>query len=114
MMEVFRKSNLWNRLRKLIVRCQRPAIIILASPILISLMALEVEAHDPGLSAADVRIEASRVVANLTLARGDVEILVRIDSNHDGEITPAEFEAVRTGLENLAASSLELRIDGRL
>jgi len=113
-MKVFRKKNLWNRLRKLIVKCQRPAIIILASPILISLMALEVEAHDPGLSAADVRIEASRVVANLTLARGDVEILVRIDSNHDGEITPAEFEAVRTGLENLAASSLELRIDGRL
>ena len=112
-MKVFRKKNLWNRLRKLIVRCQRPAIIILASPILISLMALEVEAHDPGLSAADVRIEASRVVANLTLARGDVETIVGIDSNHDGEISPSEFDAVRPKLEDLGASALDLRIDGR-
>ena len=97
-----------NRLLKPVMRCKR---LVLLLPLL---MVVKVEAHDPGLSAADVRIEASKVVANLTLARADVETIVGIDSDRDGEITPVEFDAARPGLEALAASALELRIDGRL
>ena len=107
-------KNSWNRRLKPIMRCKRLVMMLIVLPILPLFMAVRVEAHDPGLSAADLRIEGSRVVANLTLARGDVESVARIDTNSDGESTQQEFEAARPGLEDLAASSLELRMDSRL
>jgi hydrogenase/urease accessory protein HupE len=107
-------QRFWNRLPNPNVRCSQLAMMFLVLPMLLLLATMEVEAHDPGLSAADLRIEDSRVVANLTLARGDVESIVAMDSDRDGEITPAEFENALPELEALASSSLELRVDGRL
>lgn len=54
-------------------------------------------AHDPGLSALDVHVEADRIVATLSLAAADArEVLAR-----DGR-----------GLTVLAAEAIELRVDG--
>ena len=105
-------KSLWSGLRKSIEAYPR-LFMILALPMLFSVTVLKVEAHDPGFSAAELRIEDSRVVANLTVARGDVESILVIDGDKDGEITTPEFDTARPGLEALAASSLELRMDGR-
>jgi hydrogenase/urease accessory protein HupE len=81
--------------------------------VLFSLMSLHVEAHDPGLSAVDLQVEKSGIAATLTLALADVETLLQLDLDRDGEITTAEIAAARSSLEALASSSLEVRIDER-
>ncbi len=69
--------------------------------------------HDPGLSAADFRFAADRLVAHLTFARVDIEPLVLIDADGDGHVTPAELAAARPRLVGLAREALEVWFDGR-
>lgn len=70
-------------------------------------------AHDPGLSALQLRIQPPALHATLTYARGDVEYLFPLDADHDGRVTPSEFNAARPMLEELAASSIEVDLDGK-
>jgi hydrogenase/urease accessory protein HupE len=62
----------------------------------VCLQAAPAPAHDPGLSAADLRLEAGRISATLTFS-------------------PADFLplAPASGLRELAREALEVRIDGR-
>ncbi|MBI5386908.1 MAG: HupE/UreJ family protein [Verrucomicrobia bacterium] len=75
---------------------------------------LTAQAHDPGLSSLACRFEPGGLVAQLTLARSDVEALCRLDTDHDGRVTPAEFAAAASCLEAAAVDALEVRLDGRL
>src|SRR5688572_23585576 len=99
-----------NRLRKPVVGRRRRLVVALALAAVCQLLVLRVEAHDPGLSAADLRIGKSGISATITLAQGDVETLVPVDADRDGEITSGEMNAARSSLETLASSSLEVRI----
>jgi hydrogenase/urease accessory protein HupE len=66
-------------------------------------------AHDPGLSAVELRVEPGALFAHLTFARQDIETLIRIDVNADGRITPAELDASREPLQALARRALDIR-----
>ena len=70
------------------------------------------QAHDPGLSAAEIRIEDRQIAAVLTFARADIELLAVLDPDRDGQVTPGEFSAARPALEQVARRALEVRLDG--
>ena len=67
-------------------------------------------AHDPGLSTANLRVADGRLGATLTFARADIESLVRLDLDRDGNASRAEFEAARSQLETLARDAFEIRV----
>ncbi|MBA3892956.1 MAG: HupE/UreJ family protein [Gemmatimonadales bacterium] len=68
--------------------------------------------HDPGLSAADLRLEGGRLVAHLSFARLDIERLVQMDADGKGGVSPAELAGVRGSLEQLAREAVEIRFEG--
>jgi hydrogenase/urease accessory protein HupE len=70
-------------------------------------------AHDPGLSNVDLRLESNRIVAQLAYNYVDIEGAVLVDKNLDRVITPEEFEAAKSSLEQLAKSSLEITFDSK-
>ena len=72
-----------------------------------------VYAHDPGLSAAALRLTDDRMVAHLTLARRELETLVPIDADHDGAVTTEEFTAARPPLQALAHHLLAISSAGQ-
>jgi hydrogenase/urease accessory protein HupE len=69
-------------------------------------------AHDPGLSAAVLKLEGDRVNAQLTYARADIESLVPLDSDRDGNIIQAEFAQARTQLQSLAVEAFTVTVAG--
>jgi hydrogenase/urease accessory protein HupE len=69
-------------------------------------------AHDPGLSAAEVRLDGNRAVARLTFARDDIERVAPMDADRDGRVTQPEFKVVEGRLESLAKESFALSVDG--
>jgi len=70
-------------------------------------------AHDPGLSAANVRMADSQISAHLTFARRDIESLIPIDTDRDGSVTAAEFDAALPLLKMLTSSMMEISIDNQ-
>jgi len=70
-------------------------------------------AHDPGLSSAALHFNRQTIIAHVTYARADIERLVSIDTDHDGKVSPPEFESARARLEVLAAIALRVTIDDR-
>ncbi|MGH7525891.1 MAG: HupE/UreJ family protein, partial [Gemmatimonadales bacterium] len=70
-------------------------------------------AHDPGLSAADLRLQPDRLIADLSFARADIERLVPIDTDGNQLVAPDELAAARPRLEGLAREALEISFDGR-
>jgi hydrogenase/urease accessory protein HupE len=87
-----------------------PAICLLL--VLMILATASAFAHDPGLSAAEVRLDGNKAVARLTFARGDIEIVAPMDADRDGRVTQLEFEVVEGRLESLAKESFALSVDG--
>jgi hydrogenase/urease accessory protein HupE len=71
-----------------------------------------VQAHDPGLSTAAVKIFPDRIDAEVIFARADVEALVPLDANHDGKVSPEEWERARPNLEPLVREALIVRVNG--
>jgi hydrogenase/urease accessory protein HupE len=69
-------------------------------------------AHDPGLSAAEMRLDGNKAVARLTFARDDIEIVAPMDADRDGRVTQPEFEVVEGRLKSLAKESFALSVDG--
>lgn len=63
-------------------------------------------AHDPGLSAAVLKLNGDRVEARLTYARADIELLVPLDADRDGVVSSAEFSQAKSQLESLAAEAI--------
>ncbi|MBP6820544.1 MAG: HupE/UreJ family protein [Acidobacteria bacterium] len=94
-----------NRIAKLV-----PALCL----ILVFLIAAVASAfaHDPGLSAAVLKLEGDQVNGHLTFARADIESLVPIDSDRDGKITAAEFAQAKPHLELLAAEAIAVTVAG--
>ena len=84
---------------------------LLFAAIVFAVLPASTEAHDPGLSAAQVRVESSRVVVNITLAPADVETLVRLDEDSDGKISEVEFATAKPNLETVASSAVRMRFD---
>ncbi len=68
--------------------------------------------HDPGLSAADLRLEGGRLIAHLSFARLDIERLLPMDADGKGGVSPAELARARGALEALAGEALEVQLDG--
>jgi len=91
-------SRFWQAIRLLLV------LMILATA--------SAFAHDPGLSAAEVRLDGNKAIARLTFARGDIEMVAPMDADRDGRVTQPEFESVEGSLESLAKESFALSADG--
>ena len=71
-------------------------------------------AHDPGLSSGRVRLLPGRVETELTFARADLEKLVPLDADGDGEVTPRELASAQRTLERLAGEAWAIRTDDRV
>jgi len=69
-------------------------------------------AHDPGLSAAEVKLEGNKAVARLTFARDEIAMIAPMDADRDGRITQPEFDAARARLESLAKESFAISVAG--
>src|SRR5262245_37974227 len=63
-------------------------------------------AHDPGLSAVEVRLDGNKAVARLTFSRDDMATIAPMDADRDGRITQPEGQAVEGSLKSLAKASL--------
>ena len=68
-------------------------------------------AHDPGLSSGRLRLFPDRIETELTLARADVERIVPLDADGDGDVSPRELATARGTLEKLAGEAWEIRAD---
>lgn len=68
-------------------------------------------AHDPGLSTGQFTIFADRVETELTFARADIETVVKLDTNGDGEVSAVEWNAAQPLLTEVAQRALRVRID---
>lgn len=79
----------------------------------VCLLATTALAHDPGLSNVELRLAGGQLVAFLAFARADIEPLVTMDANRDGNYTPEEFNAARAQLETLARGMLEITANGQ-
>src|SRR5262245_52014257 len=92
-----------------------PAICLLL--VLLVLAAASAFAHDPGLSAADLTFDGTRIAARLSFARGEIAMilsgLANVDVDRDGQVTQSEFDAVRASLESLAKESFAISADGK-
>jgi hydrogenase/urease accessory protein HupE len=75
-------------------------------------LATFVQAHDPGLSTATVKVFSDRLAAEVIFARADIETLVPLDTNHDGQVSPEEWERARPQLEALSRQALAVLMDG--
>ena len=65
-------------------------------------------AHDPGLSAVEVRIGGDTVTAHWSIATSDLEKLFAVDADHNGKFTASELSSVRPKLEGFARDALEI------
>lgn len=83
-----------------------PMIYLLS--VLMILATVSAFAHDPGLSAAEVKVDGNKAVARLTFARDEIAMIAPMDADRDGRITQPEFEAVEGRLESLAKESFAL------
>lgn len=70
-------------------------------------------AHDPGLSAAVLKLNGDRVEAHLTYARADIELIVPMDADRDGLVSATEFARVKSQLESLAAEAITVIVNGQ-
>ncbi len=76
------------------------------------ILAVPVWAHDPGLSNVDVKLESNRLTALLVYNYVDIEGAVQVDKNLDRTITPEEFNAAKSQLEELARNAIIVNVDG--
>jgi hydrogenase/urease accessory protein HupE len=82
--------------------------------VLIILATASAFAHDPGLSAADVRLDGNKAVVKLTFSRPDIALIAPMDADRDGQITRQEFDAARARLESLAKASFAMSVDSEM
>ena len=68
-------------------------------------------AHDPGLSTVTVRLHPDHLEAVITFAIKDAGQIQDLDTNNDGTVTTAEFEATQDLLGQRVASEFEVRFD---
>lgn len=69
------------------------------------------QAHNSGLSFAQLRVEDSRISATLIYSQADISALVILDKNGDGSVSLLEWAQARPNLNALAADLLILSSD---
>lgn len=69
-------------------------------------------AHDPGLSAAVLKLDGKRVETHLTFARADIESLLPLDADGDSHVSQAEFKQSEMQLLALAKESVVITAAG--
>jgi hydrogenase/urease accessory protein HupE len=93
----------------------RPIAYVLRFTMLaLFLMTTPVFAHDPGLSAVELRFQGDALEARLSFSRAELESLGRIDADHDGQATKAELDAAGERLRAIGREAVEIKIDERL
>lgn len=90
-----------------------PALLPIFLWLLLVAATTVVFAHDPGLSAVDLRFTGGRLQAELAFARPDIEPLVKLDADLDSKVSTQELAAARPQLEALARTALAINIDGQ-
>src|SRR6266446_5266544 len=70
-------------------------------------------AHDPGLSVATARAVGTELSIHLAMARCDVERLVTLDANRNGQLTDVELKAVLPRLKDLGRRAFVVSCAGR-
>ena len=70
------------------------------------------QAHDPGLSVANLRLKNSALAVDLQFASADIGGLVPLDKNHDGRISSEELRSALPELQLLGDGSVEASCDG--
>jgi hydrogenase/urease accessory protein HupE len=105
-----------NRLKKLVKPEQLTDLIALACLVLVFVIVAAVSAlaHDPGLSAADLKIDNRKLTAQLTFSTQEIALLVPMDGNNDGQISVEEFNGARSQLEAFAREAISISVDGIL
>ena len=98
---------------KIAVRRMNQTVRIAITLLIVVAAAVAAFAHDPGLSAAVLKLEKGRVDAHLTFARADIEMLVAMDANRDGTVTPTEFEQAKPQLQSLANEAVTVSVAGQ-
>lgn len=69
----------------------------------------QVQAHDPGLSRANVELHEAGMAIHMVYSRQDLEFLMPIDADHDGTVVAEELSVARPGLQSLIAGAVEVR-----
>jgi hypothetical protein len=80
-------------------------------PALVILAAASAFAHDPGLSAVEVKLDGYKAAARLTFARNEIATIAPMDADRDGQVSQPEFDAARSRLVSLAKESFALSAD---
>ncbi len=94
-----------------------PLHSILIAIFLLTLSTSRASAHDPGLSSLAIRPTPDGVAAVLTFSRADIESLSApsprflMDTDGDGQVSPAEFSVALPALTSLARRILEIEGD---
>ncbi|MGQ0657769.1 MAG: HupE/UreJ family protein [Chromatiales bacterium] len=78
---------------------------------LLLVLACPAHAHDPGLSAAELKLGDAELAVHFTFARRDIEAIIPIDADNDGAVSVAEFAAARPYLEKLGNAAIEVSVD---
>jgi hydrogenase/urease accessory protein HupE len=74
---------------------------------------IRASAHDPGLSAANVRIFPDHIEATISFSLADTAEIVDIDRNHDGQITAEEKDEACAEMRMMEPQGVELNVDER-
>jgi hydrogenase/urease accessory protein HupE len=88
----------------------RRTLNVVPAVCLLLLGALPVSAHNPGLSAAEVRIGGAQILVHLSISRSDVESVLPLDLDRDGRLTESDIAAATPRLEEFARHIFELEI----
>ncbi|MCC6327680.1 MAG: HupE/UreJ family protein [Acidobacteria bacterium] len=89
----------------------RTVLYIFAECLFILFAFAIVQAHDPGLSAAEVKLDGNLLKVRVSYARADIESLVKLDLEGNGDVSQSEFDTSRVQLETLAADGIEIRFE---
>ena len=71
-------------------------------------------AHDPGLSAVEVRFQATKIDVRVSLAHSDIESVANSDADGDGLLSPGELNIAGPRVTEFARSAVALAIDDRM
>jgi hydrogenase/urease accessory protein HupE len=79
----------------------------------LSVLALDAQAHDPGLSRLAVQLREDKVEVALTLALADAGRIVDLDRDRDGEISNQELTEAAAAMQKIAGQAVEIKLDGQ-
>src|SRR5947207_57155 len=85
-----------------------PLLLIWLSP------AARLQAHDPGLSTATVKLETNRLEASAVFAGLAAAEIVPLDKDGNGQISKEELAAAAAELQQFLPQVLQVKLNGQL